>query len=153
MAVGLKNLAALGTLYALANVPGDVVKAFLNGQDIDPFSTPQLVENVMQTFGLNRYAQGRLRQGKVVDTLKDFVTPPLKVIEDVALGRPKAVSYAPLVGRIVYNRYMGGNEKKEIYENLGKPKVERKPLSPAAQAYLANKRAELKAKKAKERLQ
>lgn len=146
IAMGLKNLAALGTVYALANVPGDVVKAWMNGQDIDPLSTPRLVENVMQTFGLNRYAQTRLSQGKVVDVLQDFVTPPLKVIEDIALGRPKAVSYVPLVGRIVYNRALGGNERKEIYERMAKPKGERKPLSPAAKKYLADKRAEKKRK-------
>lgn len=147
---GVKNLAALATVYAVANVPGDVIKDWLSGRNSDPLSTPKLVENVLQTFGLNRYATERLGQGKVVDTLIGAATPPLKVIEDIAAGRDKAVSYIPGVGRIIYDRYLGGNEKREISEkrsaNKGLPKGEGQQLSDEAKAYLERLKEERKLK-------
>ena len=148
---GVKNLAALGTVYALANVPGDVIKDLLNGRDPDPFTTPTLVENVLATFGMNRYNQGRLSEGKIVETGVGFVTPPLRVLEDVALGRDKSFAYIPLVGRPVYERFLGGNERREISEkrqaNKGKPPGETEPLSDEAKAYLLEKRMERERKK------
>lgn len=148
---GVKNLAALGTVYALANVPGDVIKDLLNGRDPDPFTTPKLVENVLATFGMNRYNQGRLSEGKIVETGVGFVTPPLRVLEDVALGRDKSFAYIPLVGRPVYERFLGGNERREISEkrqaNKGKPPGETEPLSDEAKAYLLEKRMERERKK------
>lgn len=148
---GVKNLAALGTVYALANVPGDVIKDLLNGRDPDPFTTPTLVENVLATFGMNRYNQGRLSEGKIVETGVGFVTPPLRVLEDVALGRDKSFAYIPLVGRPVYERFLGGNERREISEkrqaNKGKPPGETEELSPEAKAYLLEKRMERERKK------
>lgn len=148
---GVKNLAALGTVYALANVPGDVIKDLLNGRDPDPFTTPTLVENVLATFGMNRYNQGRLSEGKIVETGVGFVTPPLRVLEDVALGRDKSFAYIPLIGRPVYERFLGGNERREISEkrqaNKGKPPGETEELSPEAKAYLLEKRMERERKK------
>jgi len=152
MALGAKNLMALAAIYAIANVPGDVVKDWLSGREIDPFSTPKMVENVLQTFGFNRYASDRLAQGKVVETGVGMVTPPIKVLEDIALGRDKAIAYTPLIGRPVFDRYFGGNERREIAEkklaNKGKPLGTGETLSPAAKEYLRQKRLE----KARERL-
>jgi len=141
---GTKNLAALATLYALANVPGDVVKDLISGRPVDPFTTPKLVENVFQTFGVNRYAGQQLGQGKVVETAVGMATPPLKVLQDVAKLDPKAVSYLPLAGRPLYDRFLGGNERREIYEkrleNTGKGAGRGQKLSPEARAYLREKR-------------
>jgi hypothetical protein len=147
---GVKNLAALATVYAVANVPGDVIKDWLSGRNSDPLSTPKLVENVLQTFGLNRYATERLGQGKVVDTLIGAATPPLKVLEDIAAGRDKAISYIPGAGRIIYDRYFDGNVKREISEkrsaNKGLPKGEGQQLSDEAKAYLERLKEERKLK-------
>lgn len=149
--IGARNLAALATVYALAGVPSDVVKDWISGREADPLSTPKMVENVLQTFGLNRYAQDRLSSGKVVDTARDFVTPPLKVLEDIALGREKAVAYIPGVGRPVYDRFLGGNEKREIaetiLENRGVPKGYGKKLSDKAQEYSNAERAKAREKR------
>lgn len=152
---GSKNLAALAAVLALANVPGDVVKDILSGRDIDPFTTPQLVDNVLQTFGINRYTQDSLSKGKVVETAQNLLTPPLKVFQDVGKtvnsmleggSDYKGASYIPLAGRPVYERYLGGNERKEIAEkrlaNSKLPKEERKTLSPEAKEYLRKKRLE-----------
>ena len=160
---GSKNLAALAAVYALANVPGDVVKDILAGREIDPFTTPKLVENVLQTFGLNRYAQERLSQGNVVGTVQDLVTPPVRVFQDIGKTANsllkgesdyKGLSYIPLAGRSVYERYLGGNERREIaekkLENAGLPKDERKLLSPEAKEYLAKKRLERAERKFRE---
>lgn len=149
---GVKNLAALGTIYALANVPGDVVKDLLAGRDIDPLSTPRLVENIFQTFGINRYAGEQIGQGKVVETATGMATPPVRVLQDIAKLNEKSLSYVPLAGRTLYDRFGGGNERKEIYEkrleNRGKKGAERKSLSPEAKMYLRRKRMEEKLKKA-----
>ena len=144
---GTKNLAALATVYAISNVPGDTIKDWIAGREVDPFTTPKLIENIGQTFGINRYAGQQLGQGKVVETLTGMVTPPLRVLQDVAKLDEKTVAYVPFVGRPVYDRYLGGNEKREIYEaiseNKGKGKGEPKvKLSPAAKQYLQQKRLE-----------
>lgn len=150
IARGVKNLAALASVYALANVPGDVVKDWLSGREVDPFSTPKLVENVLQTFGLNRYATDRLMQGKVVETVREMVTPPVKVLEDIGAGRGKAISYIPLIGRPLYDRKFDGNVKREIAEkrlaNKGLPKGTGEPLSEDAKEYLNRLKEERKAK-------
>lgn len=143
---GSKNLAALATVYALANVPGDVVKDILAGREVDPFTTPKLVENVFQTFGINRYAGQQLGQGKVVETAIGLATPPVRVLQDIAKLDAKSGSYVPLVGRPLYERFGGGNEKREIYERQFSAKGDKKPLSPAAKAYLREKRLAAKAK-------
>lgn len=147
IARGTKNLAALATVYALSNVPGDTIKDWIAGREVDPFATPKLIENIAQTFGINRYAGEQLGQGKVVETLTGMATPPLRVLQDVAKLDEKTVAYVPFVGRPVYDRYLGGNEKREIYEaiseNKGKGKGEPKvKLSPAAKQYLQQKRLE-----------
>lgn len=148
MMAGIKNLGALATLYAFSNVPGDAIKDWLSGREIDVLSTPQLVENVFKTFGLNRYSAERLREGKVVETGIATVTPPLKVIEDILAGREKAVSYLPGIGRPLYDRAFDGNVKREIAEkraaNKGLPKGTGQELSDEAKEYLERKRQERK---------
>jgi hypothetical protein len=150
MMAGIKNLGALATLYAFSNVPGDAIKDWLSGREIDVLSTPQLVENVFKTFGLNRYSADKLREGKVVETGIATITPPLKVIEDILAGREKAVSYIPGIGRPLYDRAFDGNVKREIAEkraaNKGLPKGTGQELSDEAKEYLERKRQERKAR-------
>ena len=155
--IGAKNLAALGAVYAFANVPGDMIKDFLSGREVDPFNTPKLVENVLQTFGINRYAQSRLTQGNVVGVVQDLITPPVRVFQDTGASihsvlsgesNYKGAGYIPLFGRPFYDRYLGGNERREISEkklsNQGKAKEDRETLSPEAKEYLLQKRMERK---------
>jgi len=148
--LGLKNLGALATLYAFSNVPGDAIKDWLSGREVDVLSTPALVENVFKTFGLNRYTTDRIGQGKVVESGVAAVTPPLKVIEDILAGREKAISYTPLIGRPLYDRAFDGNVKREIAEkklaNKGKPAGTGEVLSDEAKEYLERKRLERKEK-------
>ncbi len=141
IARGVKNLLALGMVYALANAPGDVVKDILSGREVHFPDSLDLLENVFQTFGFNRYTQERLSQGRIVETGQQIATPPMRVIEDVAEGKERAIAYAPLVGRPIYDRYFGGNEKREIAQNRSKFGPG-KPLSPEARAYLRRLRYE-----------
>lgn len=144
MAAGVKNAALLAGTYALANVPGDAIKAFLSGQDFD-ITGPGLMENILQTFGVNRYAADQLRQGRVKPVLQDMVTPPgVQMSVDVIGGDDRAARYIPLVGRGIYDYFLGGNERKEIADRKATPKDERKPLSPDAQEYQKRKREERK---------
>ena len=90
--------------------------------------------------------------------------PPVKVFQDVALSAHdilgkglvpeadyKGVSYAPFLGRAFYDRYLGGNERKEIVEtrqfNMSVPKDQRKEYSDSAKAYLEMKREAARALK------
>lgn len=147
---GTKNLAALATAYALSNIPGDIVKDWLSGRDVDLFKTPDLTENVLKTFGLNRYATDKLKSGKITETVAGMMIPPTKVLEDVVKLDETAVQYIPFGGRVVSDRYFNGNERKEIantrYENRGLDKRDKKPLSPAAKQYLKDKRLKDKQK-------
>lgn len=159
---GAKNAAALGAIYAAAGIPGDVIKDWLSGRDIDPFSTPQIVENVLQTFGVNRYAQAKLEKGQVTDFVQDLVTPPARVFEDLvktihsAAGNGmtdwKGASYIPILGRPAYDRWLDGNVRKEISQkrlyNTGRPVGDRQKLSPEARDYLKRKRDDRKRKAA-----
>lgn len=157
---GTKNLAALATVYALSSIPGDAIKDWISGRPVeDLLSTPKLVENVLKTFGLNRYVTDKLEKGKVVETAQGIVTPPVKIFEDV--GRTassllskgetnwKGVSYVPVVGRPIYDRWLGGNIKREIAEtgkkNQDRPAGYKIPLSPEAQAYVKSRRDAAKA--------
>lgn len=139
IARGVKNLLALGVTYALANIPGDLLKDIISGRPVELPDELDLLENVMQTFGVNRYTQDRLMKGKVVETAQQIVTPPVKVIQDIATGQERAASYAPILGRPIYDRALGGNEKREIAENRAKFGPG-KPLSPEAKEYLRLKR-------------
>lgn len=143
---GTKALMGLATMYAFANVPGDVIKDWMSGRKVDVFSTPKLVENVLQTFGVNRYAAAQIGKGKVVETAVGMATPPVRVLQDIAKGDSRAVGYIPFVGRPLADRYFGGNERREIYEtglhNKTVPKSQRKKLSSAAKRYLSEKKLE-----------
>lgn len=122
---GLKNLTALATIYAISNVPGDAVKSWLSGQDFE-ITGPGLVENLLQNFGFNRYATEKLKQGKIVETVQGVATPPVQMFVDIAQGTEKALKYLPFVGRGIYDRFFGGNERKEIAEHQQKITKERK---------------------------
>jgi len=148
---GAKRLMILGTGYALAGVAPDAIKDWVEGRDVDVLSTPKLVENALQTFGINRYVGERLKKGQVVGALQDMVTPPIRVLEDIVKLTEKSVSYIPIAGRSFYNRYLGGNERKEIaekrYMNQGKTPAERERLSDEARDYLRERSAEKREKR------
>ncbi len=157
VARGLKNLATLAAAYSVASIPGDAIKDWLSGRDVDLFKTPDLLDNVLKTFGFNRYAMDKISQGKVVDTAENMITPPVSVIEDIAKLDTGSIRYIPGVGKPVSDRFFGGNEMREISEarranrkakKEGGPKT---PLSPAAKQYLREKRLEKKRKELEEK--
>ncbi len=140
---GVKALGVLALGFAVANIPGDSIKNWLNGRPLD-LSLPAMVENLAQTFGLGRYSQEKIAKGNPEDVVKDQLTPPaVKMGKDILNGDPRALSYIPFVGRILYNRFGGGNERSELADAKRKdaqrkkelgvdrlPPEERTPLSP-----------------------
>jgi len=157
VARGLKNLATLAAAYSVASIPGDAIKDWLSGRDVDLFKTPDLLDNVLKTFGFNRYAMDKISQGKVVETAENMITPPVSVIEDIAKLDTGSIRYIPGGGKPVSDRFFGGNEMREISEarranrkakKEGGPKT---PLSPAAKQYLREKRLEKKRKELEEK--
>lgn len=154
-AEGLKNLTALATVYALAQVPGDIINDLINGREVDPFTTPKLVENILQNFGLNRYQTDRLASGDILQVVQDFITPPLQVFLDIGQMKPKGIAAIPMAGRVIYNRYFGGNERFEIATRRGLGASERAgtPLSLEARRYLRERYQENLRRQQEERAQ
>lgn len=112
-AEGMKNLVAMATMLSLAQVPGDAVKDWLSGRPFD-FAKVDYVENFLKNFGINRYSMEKLDKGKWAEVGLDAITPPVKHYQD--LTTEKGVKYVPLVGRMIYDREMGGNEDRLIQE-------------------------------------
>lgn len=115
IAVGLKNLAAVSAALALSNVPGDIVKDFISGRPFD-LKKIDMVENLLQNFGINRYSMDQAKKGKPLEVLRDAALPPFKHFQEIGEMGKKAVKYVPLVGRAIYDRALGGNEARKSVE-------------------------------------
>lgn len=124
VAVGLKNLAAYSAALAVATVPADAVKDWISGRPFD-FKKIDYVENMARNFGLSRYSLDRVHRDKNPakvswDVAKDMVRPPVVSIGDrmlTGVTEPaKLVPSVPLIGRPIYDRYLGGNEAAKIAE-------------------------------------
>ena len=156
IAIGLKNLALFASALALSQVPADMIKGWIMGRPLE-LDKVDYVDNFTRSFGIGRYnidmVGNSTQPGKqVVQTLEKLAAPPaLSVLETAGKGlsSPKeAVPLIPLVGRAIYNRELGGNEKAEITQS----RKDGSPLSPAAKRYLREKRKEAeKRKREKER--
>ncbi len=165
MRQGVTALLSLGGMYAIAGVPADAVKDFLSGRETQPITSQKLLENVLQNFGMSRYALDRISQGKFTDQAASMITPPISVINDLLTANEKSVSYIPVIGRQLYDIEGPGNVKREIAEAIrhnkqalrdpvtGKPLPgEAKLLSEEAKQYIKEKRMKAAEKKAAENL-
>lgn len=110
---GLKNLAMFATALSLSNIPGDVVKDWLSGREID-LANIDYVENLLQNFGLNRYSMDQARKGKPLEVARDMVLPPYKHYQEMSKLDERSIKYLPPAGRTIYDRWLGGNERKEL---------------------------------------
>jgi len=152
IATGIKNLALYATALSLVAIPADAIKDWIAGRGLQ-LDKIDYVDNFIRNFGLSRYTLDSVRGGEnpggaVAKALGGAVTPPVvgvgyKLAE--GLSEPKKlVPMVPLVGRAYSDRYLGGNERKEIAEArvLKRTTKERQQLSPEARLYLRNKRQE-----------
>lgn len=126
---GLAALFGFAAFLSLSNVPGDLVKDWLSGKAID-LTKIDWIENLLQNFGLNRYAQDQARKGKPVEVARDIILPPYKHLQDIARMDAKSVKYIPPAGRVYYDRMLGGAERKAKFERDRDRKEQEKNLSP-----------------------
>lgn len=122
VAKGLKNLTLYAAALATATIPADALKDWISGRPFD-FKKIDYVENMARNFGLSRYSLDKVQRSSnpakaTLDVAKDMVKPPIvSVGERLATGfnEPKKLApMVPLVGRPVYDRYLGGNEAAKI---------------------------------------
>jgi len=122
VAKGLKNLTLYAAALATATIPADAIKDWISGRPFD-FKKIDYVENMARNFGLSRYSLDKVQRSSnpakaTLDVAKDMVKPPIvSVGERLATGfnEPKKLApMVPLVGRPVYDRYLGGNAAAKI---------------------------------------
>jgi hypothetical protein len=141
---GAKNLIAVAAALSLSNLPGDLVKNWLSGRDVD-ITKVDHVENLLQNFGLNRYTMDKVSGTTPAKGATEFamntVKPPILSIIKGVDQPAKLVKYVPVVGRAVYDRALGGNEAMKTVEYQRKKLAERDRLE---RLYPARKRERLK---------
>lgn len=137
---GAKALLGMSLALSLSNIPGDVVKEWLSGRSFD-LGKIDYVENLLKTFGINRYAMDKIGQGRLKDTAVNTVSPAAGMLldagRDLATASPKALKLIPLVGRSAYDIAGGGNDAKTILEATRRRREARERLeaaNPAARA-------------------
>lgn len=108
---GLWNLTAMASVLALSNVPGDVVKAWLSGEEID--LEPNAVEMLLRNFGLSRYSMEQSGKGELGKAATDLVKPAFLNFGDLYRKPEKVVQHIPIIGKTIYDRLMGGAEARE----------------------------------------
>ena len=118
---GAKALVGLATYLTLANIPGDIIKDLLSGRPIE-LDNIDYVENLLKNFGINRYTMDKLSGNRPFkggwEAAMGYVTPVAGGIISSLDDPAKLVKYVPAVGRGVYDRYLGGNEKAEAADKL-----------------------------------
>jgi hypothetical protein len=89
------------------------------------FEAKNIAENVFRTFGWSSYAVDQARKGKALQAAAGVVAPPYKLFEEIwatpeelekfanddPKANPKGAMYFPLVGKLIYNRALGGAER------------------------------------------
>ena len=128
VATGLKNLALYSAALSTAVIPSDAIKNWMMGRGLK-LGKIDYVDNFVRNFGLSRYTMDKVMQSErpaeaMVDAGVKMLTPPVfSVAKTVGKGLsdPKElVPLIPLVGRTIYNRELGGNEKALRNEQLQK---------------------------------
>jgi len=111
---GFKNLLSLASALALANIPADVIKAFITGED---FNIDDLhMDALWRIFGLNSYTQVMIQREGVGSALENltYKLPLVQVVDDI--GRdvfnfaPPLISedsrttkYIPVIGKLLHS--------------------------------------------------
>ena len=151
---GAKNLVAVSAAMALSNIPGDIIKDWLSGRDVE-LDKIDLVENLLRNFGVSRYTLDQISSGKPLEVARDMVLPPYKHYQELynALKpgaedkeEAKAMKYVPLIGRHVYDRELGGNEARARAEML-RERIRQRNEREDADPSLKLRRLERKAKR------
>lgn len=110
-----------GALVAMG-VTADEIKEFVfNKEDVD--LSDKVANNVFKLMGFNRYTVDRFGEKGVGGTLKDMLSPPTRLIDNVATGRTDQVPRSiPVVGELYY-WWMGAGSDDEPKKTNNKSKT------------------------------
>lgn len=97
-----------------------IVKSLL-GRDAD-LDWKSIPLNALKNLGLSEYVIDKARQGKGKEAILAATVPPADPILNIVTADPQAVRYFPLVGRLVYDRFMDGAEKANAAKKLAEKK-------------------------------
>jgi hypothetical protein len=100
-----------------------IIKSML-GRDAD-MEWGDVPLNALKNFGLSQYILDKMQQGKGKEAIASAFIPPLDPILNIATGDPEGVRNFPLVGRLVYDRFMDGAEKANAAKRLAEKKKAR----------------------------
>jgi len=118
VALGMKNLALYAAALSTVTIPSDAIKNWMMGRGLK-LDNIDYVDNFTRNFGLSRYTIDKVARSEtpgkdMIEAGIKAVTPPAaSVATTVAEGMSnpkKLMPLVPLVGRVVYNRELGGNE-------------------------------------------
>lgn len=113
------------------------IQAWISGEDTE-FSLSDIPENVFKAFGWGQYAVDRVRQGKGAEAAAAFLLPPHKLFDEIVdlpeelskwyegdeKADPRGMMYLPLVGKLIYKRFLGGAEKANAREERRRAREE-----------------------------
>jgi hypothetical protein len=112
---GMKNMMKLSAALALANIPADIIKDFITGDDMRLDIDDVLIDNLWRLLGLSRYTQVIAERQGVGSALENLTyKPPLvnvvnAVGKDVLNFAPpiisdesKSLQYVPVIGKLLY---------------------------------------------------
>jgi len=107
---GLTMILRYGIGMGLAGAGLSQIQNWMLGRPID-FETADIPENFLKNFGWSKYMMADVKAGRLSKAAEGIALPPWKIMDDIISKDPKAISYLPVAGRILYARSFGGNEK------------------------------------------
>lgn len=124
VARGTSQLAKFGLALGVAGATTGMIQDWILGREVD-WEARDIPMNILKTFGWSEYVMERAKKEGYLGTAASVVfDPPYRVMEDAVKGDPKAVQYIPWVGKLYYNRAMGGAEKTDAARERAREKRE-----------------------------
>ncbi len=124
---GTENALRISLALGISGASTAFITNWILGKD-DKLEWGDLPENILKTYGWSQFVADKARKGDYAGAAASFVIPPLNPYGDVVKAvkaavppydamdeavqkDPRAVTYVPVVGRLLYNRALGGAEK------------------------------------------
>ena len=115
---GLANLTRYATIFTVAGMTTDEVKAQLLGRDVE--ISDLVEENLLKVIGLSRYSLQVAEREGTMSAITDMILPPVGLFDAMYTGIKTAITEQELdsrfvkalpLGDIVESRLLGGAEK------------------------------------------
>lgn len=121
---GAYELLKFSGMFGAANMGSDQIKEWLQGRDTA--LEDKVVAQLWRNFGTSEYIVNKFKQGQPWEGITATVLPPFNIVntawQDMAAhGREfNSLQYVPLAGRIMYEWFGGGMEKREAKADRGR---------------------------------